>query len=74
MEIVHTKYLGLFQIYNRVGGLMVSVPASSEVDSGFEPWSGQTKDYDMCCFSTKHAAVMSKNNDWLAQNQNNVSE
>jgi hypothetical protein len=29
MEIIHTKYLGLFQIYNRIGGVMVSVLASS---------------------------------------------
>ena len=34
---------------------MVSVLASSAVDGGFEPSSGQTKDYriGMCCFSTK---------------------
>jgi hypothetical protein len=76
MEIIHTKYVGLFQIYNRIGGVMVSVLASSGVDSGFEPWSGQNKDYNigMCCVSAKHAAVRSKSNDWLARNQNNVSE
>jgi hypothetical protein len=76
MEIIHTKYVGLFQIYNRIGGVMVSVLASSGVDSGFEPWSGQNKDYNigMCCFSAKHAAVRSKSKDWLARNQNNVSE
>jgi hypothetical protein len=28
---------------NRIGGVMVSVLAWSEVDGGFEPWSGQTK-------------------------------
>ena len=41
---------------------MVSVLPSSTVDYGFEPWSGQTKDYEigMCCFSTKHAALRSK--------------
>ena len=34
------------------------------------------KDYkiDMCCFSTKHAALRRKSKDWLAQKQNNVSE
>jgi hypothetical protein len=50
--------------------------ASSVVDRGFKPWSGQTKDYKvgMCCFSTKHAALRSKSKDWLARNQNNVSE
>jgi hypothetical protein len=47
----------------------------SAVDRGFEPWSGQTKDYKIgiCCFSTKHAAFRRKSKDWLARNQNNVS-
>jgi hypothetical protein len=38
---------------------MVSVLTSSAVDRGFESRSGQTKDYqiDICCFSTKHAAL-----------------
>jgi len=27
----------LFQIYNRIGGVMASILASSEVDSGCEP-------------------------------------
>jgi hypothetical protein len=55
---------------------MVSVLASSGVDCGFELWSGQTKDFKIgiCCFSVKHAALRSKRKDWLAQNQNNVSE
>ena len=60
---------------NRIGGVMVSVLASSEVDRGFEPRSGQTKDYDIaiCYFSTTHAALRRKSKDWLAWNQNNVS-
>jgi hypothetical protein len=55
---------------------MVSVLASSAVDCGFEPWSGQTKDYKIgiCYFSVKHAALRRKSKDWLAWNQNNVSE
>jgi hypothetical protein len=55
---------------------MVSVLTSSAVDRGFEPRSGQTKDckIDICCFSAKHAALRSKSKDWLARNQNNVSE
>ena len=55
---------------------MVSVLTSSAVDPGFEPRSDQTKDYkiDICCFSAKHAALRRKNKDWLAQNQDNVSE
>jgi hypothetical protein len=36
----------------------------------------QTKDckISICCFSAKHAALRRKNKDWLAQNQDNVSE
>jgi hypothetical protein len=55
---------------------MVSMLTSSVVDRGFDLWSGQTKDYKIgvCCFSAKHAALRSKSKDWLAWNQNNVSE
>jgi hypothetical protein len=55
---------------------MVSVLASSVLDCRFEPRAGQTKDYKIgiCCFSAKHAALSSKRKDWLARNQNNVSE
>ena len=54
---------------------MASVLASSAVVRGLESRLGQTKDYKIgiCCFSAKHGALMSKSNDWLAQNQNNVS-
>ena len=46
------------------------------IDLGLEPQSGQTKDYkiDICCFSTKHAAFRWKSKDWLARNQDNVSQ
>jgi hypothetical protein len=55
---------------------MVSVLALSAVDRGFDPRSRQTEDYKIgiCCFSAKHAALRSKSKDWLARNQNNVSE
>ena len=57
---------------------MLRVFASSVVDHGFEPWSGQTNDYKIgiCCFSAKYAALRRQNKDWSAQNQNasNVSE
>jgi hypothetical protein len=51
---------------------MVSVLTSSAVDRGFD----ETKDYKIgiCCFSAKQAELRSKNKDWLARNQNNVSE
>jgi hypothetical protein len=55
---------------------MVSVLASSAVDRGFEPRSGQTKNskISMCCFSARHTVLGRKINDWLAWNQDNVSE
>jgi hypothetical protein len=61
---------------NRIGSVMVSVLASSVVDRGFEPRSGQTKDYKIgiCCFSAKHTSLRRNNKDWLVRNQNNVSE
>ena len=75
---VEIKYLvphNLFS-YDRISGLLVSVLTSCVVVRGFEPRSGQTKDYniDMCCFSVKHGALRRKSKDWLARNQDNVSE
>jgi hypothetical protein len=55
---------------------MVSLLVLSSVDHGFDPRSGQTKDFEIgiCCFSAKHTAVRRTSKDWLAQNQDNVSE
>ena len=55
---------------------MVSVLVSSAVDCGFEYRSGQMKDYTIgiCCFSARHATLSGRNKDWLARNQDNVSE
>ena len=55
---------------------MVNVLDSSVVDRGFEPRLGQTKNYKfgICCFSAKYAALRRKRKDWLARNQDNVSE
>jgi hypothetical protein len=41
--------------------MMVSVLASSAVDHGFDPRSGQTTDYKIgiCCFTAKHAVLRS---------------
>ena len=62
--------------FNRICGVMVSMLAWSVVYRGFEPCSGQTKDYkiSICSFSAKHTALRRKSKDWLARNQNNVSE
>jgi hypothetical protein len=55
---------------------MVNVLASSAVERGFEPRSGQTKDYKIriCCFFAEHAPLKRKSKDWLTRNQDNVSE
>jgi hypothetical protein len=55
---------------------MVCVLASSAIDCGYELRSCQTKEYKIgiCCFSAKNAALRRKSKDWLARNQNNVSE
>jgi hypothetical protein len=61
---------------NHIGGVMVSVLASSVVDREFKPRSGQTKDYKIgicCCFS-KHGTLRKKSKDMLARNPDNVSE
>ena len=59
-----------------ISGIMVSMLASSAVDRGFKPRLGQTKDdkIGICCFSANHAALRRKSKDWLAWNQNNMSE
>ena len=60
---------------NRIDGAMVSVLASSAIDRGFEPQSGEINYYeiDICCFSAKHTALSGKSEDGLARNMN-VSE
>ena len=61
---------------NRIDSVMVSVLASNAVDRGFEPRSDQIEDYEIgiCCFSAKHAALRRKSKDWIARNQDNMSE
>jgi hypothetical protein len=55
---------------------MVIVLVLSVVDRGFEPSLVQTKGYNIgiCCFSDKYTALSRKSKDWLAQNQDNMSE
>jgi hypothetical protein len=55
----------------RICGVMVSVLTLSAIDRGFEPQSGQTKDYKIgiCCFPAKHTALRRKSKDWLARIQ-----
>ena len=63
------------QVSYCLGGVMVSVLASSAEGRRFDPRPGQTKDIKIRigCFSAKHAAFRSKSTDWSPQSQNNVS-
>jgi hypothetical protein len=53
IQINHAYYTLFFIHENRIGNVMISVLAPSLVDRGFEPRSGETKDYTIgiCCFS-----------------------
>ena len=55
---------------------MASVLASRAIYCGYELRSCQTKEYKIgiCCFFARNAALRRKSKDWLARNQNNVSE
>ena len=47
---------------NRIGGVIVSMLASSAVNRGFESRSDQTKDFQIgiYCFSAKHTVLVVK--------------
>ena len=66
----------IWDTFNRIRGVMISVLASSVVDRGFEPRSGQAKDnkIGICCFFVKHATLRRKSKDWMVRNQDNVPE
>ena len=54
---------------------MVNLLASSAEYCGFEPHLGPTKDASLVFVaSLKYTALRRKSKDWLAQNQNDVSE
>jgi hypothetical protein len=44
---------------------MVSMFTLSEVDRGFDSWSGKTQDYKIgiCCYSAKQAALSRKSSE-----------
>jgi len=68
------KYLLLTVQLNHIGGVMVSVLATSAIDRGFGPTSGQTKRYNWILVFPKHASLWSKSKDWLARNHDNMSD
>jgi hypothetical protein len=51
---------------NDIGCVIVGVLASNVIVRWTKPRSGQTKDYKIgvCCFTTKHSVLRSKNKDW----------
>ena len=61
-----------FVTIDHISGVMVSLLASSAVYRGLS--HGRIKPKTICCFSAKHAALRRTSKDWLARNQNNVSE
>ena len=73
---MHHVIIFIYIFFSYIDGVMVSVFASSVVDRESEAPSGQTKDYEIgiCCYFAKHAALRRKSKDWLAQNQDNVSD
>ena len=62
-------------VSNHIDSVMIRALTSSVVDRGFEPWSGQNKDYNIgiCCFSSNHVALRRKSKIWLAGSGDNVS-
>jgi hypothetical protein len=54
-------------LFNKIGGVMIGVLASSAVDRGFEPRSCQPKTIKLisfCFFAAKHAALRRKSKEW----------
>ena len=74
--MIKTNNKNKIKIGNRIGSVMVNVLATSAIDCGHELRSCQTIEYKIgiCRFSAKNAALRRKSKDWLARNQNNVSE
>ena len=70
------RYFNYISIPACINDIAVSLLDSSTVNRGFEPRSGQTKDYNigMSCFAAKHAALRIKSKNWFTRNQDNVSE
>ena len=55
-------------------GVMVSVLPSRVLDCGLKTWSGQTKDLKKLVFVASLLSMQLKEKEWLARNQDNVSE
>ena len=66
LEPKHILSVGTLITQNRIGGVIFSRIALNTVEGGFEPWSGQLKDYTIgiCCFTAKHTTLGSESKDW----------
>ena len=54
---------------------MISVFAASAIGHGFEPRSGQIKDYAIAFyFFAKYTSLMRMTKDWMVRNQYNASK
>jgi hypothetical protein len=65
MEVLYGVFLLFSSVRTFISDQLEGMLGSNAVERGFEPQSGQTKDYKIgiCCFSTKHAALKSKSRD-----------
>ena len=72
MILIAYTYLHFFHC---IGGVMVRALASSAVDCGLEPRSGQAKDCEIsiCCFCAKYLALRRNSKDWLLRILDDVS-
>ena len=66
-------------LFNRIGGVIVSMLASIAVDRGFKPDRVKPKTIKLVFVASplstaKHATLRRKSKDWLALNQDNVSK
>jgi hypothetical protein len=70
------KYIFHDNLSRSMSSKIHSVFTSNVVDRGFEPQSGQTRNYQIgiCGFPSKHALLSRKSKYCLVRNQNNVSE
>jgi len=73
---VHSTMIQTHYFSYSIDDVIVNMLSSSVVDRGFEPLSGQAKDYKIgiCCFYAKHTLLRSKSKDMLAWNEDNVSQ
>ena len=68
---LNSRYQGPF---NRIGGVKVSMLASSVVVARTQGWLAKDYKIGICCFSANHTALRRKSKDWLALHHDNVSK